>query len=1005
MVKCVHVNAFSHLKIMDDSMKIKQEVVVDDETVTKSSSFKHVKLEIDDIADQDDDEDEEKFRNAYDEHDSFSSDEKDDDSDYDYKRRRTRNSRIRRGDRAKVQGLVCRGCQRTFGSQGNLNKHLGHFKKCKKAYRKSGDLPVCFAGQKRVRINTGEEDFECEKCRKKFISEGGLNKHVSKIKACKRHYDRLNGTDQIITDGLTPRQSYYKRNREKVIARQREYYHKNAHKVKERRVQYYRSKIVASLLDSGESFNQKGTGYMERHRDYYEKNKETIKERRRNYYHIKKEALSRKVGKFEFAKISAVKNLSEIPDPFVAFGNVNFNIPPPVPPVKALKDAVISNGKLEQDMPDLDQDDTEEETLSSIQSPLENCKDYQSMKDPGDSKLDHEVDQNEDFITMPEGSRLLTKPFDYKYVQNVESLVGLTLSKDEESVEVCHLLNKGDIRLENLRKLIHALLSVISVDLKSFVQEKSCPVHLYEVKHMHLLKDKLTRDLLSTSNVLPETCRPVCVPVSSTETDFIDESMTDAIPHSQLLVNENLVARDLGAIGVQWRLPEDTLKIRISPLFSVNSLDHWRFRLRHLYTLLVNWVGGKVILNQIFHMLPCMKTAKESFFDEVRLECHNELLKPMETKICEHCGEVFQFSKYTLQTRRAYARHVQLHDHNCKICGENFPNGTQRKFHERSHKEYSVKCPHENCHYVGSSQQAVDTHVKHAHSTLVCDLCGKVTVAQNLKLHMATHHAPKTFEFICAICGKGYSTKNILDKHLKRHSNPDSLINKWMTEPSEFKFECKEHDNCKRFFKSEKRLKEHLRKYSGKAYPANLARQYVPNLPEDHSTIVDSTNIQMDKPVKKLKKLVVKRVKMSEKNKPLKKRKKEGIEEVENEEENEDTGDEINDANDIVDDTEIRNHPFQDKEEKFKMKNSGLNSKSPQLTMEEDNSTCDSIYQVQPTVPTTLAPRTLVDMRNHYQQLYPGYPVMNPDMYQQRTFKTFQSTDLGSTASGSQQNY
>ena len=237
----------------------------------------------------------------------------------------------------------------------------------------------------------------------------------------------------------------------------------------------------------------------------------------------------------------------------------------------------------------------------------------------------------------------------------------------------------------------------------------------------------------------------------------------------------------------------------------------------------------------------------------------------METKICEHCGEVFQFSKYTLQTRRAYARHVQLHYHNCKICGETFPNGTQRKFHERSHKEHSVKCPTENCHYVGSSQQAVDTHVKHAHSTLVCDLCGKVTVAQNLKLHMATNHAPKTFEFICAICGKGYSTKNILDKHLKRHNNPDSLINKWMTEPNEFKFECKEHDNCKRFFKSEKRLKEHLKKYGGKPYPANLARQYVPNLPENHSTIVDSNNIQMNEDNEK----------NEQKSKPLKKRKNE----------------------------------------------------------------------------------------------------------------------------------
>ena len=120
---------------------------------------------------------------------------------------------------------------------------------------------------------------------------------------------------------------------------------------------------------------------------------------------------------------------------------------------------------------------------------------------------------------------------------------------------------------------------------------------------------------------------------------------------------------------------------------------------------------------------------------------------------------------------------------------------------------------------------------------------GKVTVAQNLKLHMATHHAPKTFEHICNVCGKGYSTKNILDKHVRRHNNPDSLINKWMTEPNEFKFECKEHNNCKKYFKSERRLKEHLRRYAGKTYPNNLARQYVPNLPENHSTIVDSTNI------------------------------------------------------------------------------------------------------------------------------------------------------------------
>ena len=136
---------------------------------------------------------------------------------------------------------------------------------------------------------------------------------------------------------------------------------------------------------------------------------------------------------------------------------------------------------------------------------------------------------------------------------------------------------------------------------------------------MHLLKDKLTRDLLKLDNVLPEPTSPICIPICSNETNFIDESMRDEIPHEQLLVNENLVASDLGAVGVQWRLPEDETQIRISPLFAINALEHWRVRLRHFYTLLVNWVGGKIVLNQIFHLLPCMITAKDSFFDEVSI--------------------------------------------------------------------------------------------------------------------------------------------------------------------------------------------------------------------------------------------------------------------------------------------------------------------------------------------------------------------------------------------------
>ena len=58
---------------------------------------------------------------------------------------------------------------------------------------------------------------------------------------------------------------------------------------------------------------------------------------------------------------------------------------------------------------------------------------------------------------MPKGTKLSATPFDYVNVQNAESFVGLTLSKDGESVEVCQLLKRSRITLEAMRRLIHGL--------------------------------------------------------------------------------------------------------------------------------------------------------------------------------------------------------------------------------------------------------------------------------------------------------------------------------------------------------------------------------------------------------------------------------------------------------------------------------------------------------------------------------------------------------------------
>lgn len=197
---------------------------------------------------------------------------------------------------------------------------------------------------------------------------------MAKIQACKRYYDKIKGVDPINTDGLTARQSYYQRNREKVIARQREYYQRNAHKVKERRVQHYRTKSEQNPEDIPVFHNSTGA-YLEKHKEYYEKNKEIIKERRRNYYHMKKEALRKKVGKYEFAKITGLKNLAEIPDPFEAHGNVQIEIPTPLPPIQALKKPVKKSDESDEENND--------HVTDTNASPLDTCLDYGLVAKPG----------------------------------------------------------------------------------------------------------------------------------------------------------------------------------------------------------------------------------------------------------------------------------------------------------------------------------------------------------------------------------------------------------------------------------------------------------------------------------------------------------------------------------------------------------------------------------------------------------------------------------------------
>ena len=51
-------------------------------------------------------------------------------------------------------------------------------------------------------------------------------------------------------------------------------------------------------------------------------------------------------------------------------------------------------------------------------------------------------------------------------------------------------------------------------------------------------------------------------------------------------------------------------------------------------------------------------------------------------------------------------------------------------------------------------------------------------------------------------------------------------------DPTEYKFMCTRHDNCKKYFKKAKYLKRHLQLFGDKVYPHFVHEQYKPVIPE-----------------------------------------------------------------------------------------------------------------------------------------------------------------------------
>ena len=198
------------------------------------------------------------------------------------------------------------------------------------------------------------------------------------------------------------------------------------------------------------------------------------------------------------------------------------------------------------------------------------------------------------------------------------------------------------------------------------------------------------------------------------------------------------------------------------------------------------------------------------------------------------------FNATKFQERAKFKHHEASHDFVCKHCGHESESYAAKIYHVRTHKAEHYRC--ELCHFVGSTKISLETHIKYKHTEAMCDLCGKVvSCGATLRIHKYEVHKLKrkkldeVKKFFCHICGKPYCSKQVLKKHIVKHSREDSTVNKLMLEDvSEYKYMCTRHNNCKKYFKKAGYLKKYvnfdfvLKNYRKQNGPVNNSFSYVP---------------------------------------------------------------------------------------------------------------------------------------------------------------------------------
>lgn len=164
---------------------------------------------------------------------------------------------------------------------------------------------------------------------------------------------------------------------------------------------------------------------------------------------------------------------------------------------------------------------------------------------------------------------------------------------------------------------------------------------------------------------------------------------------------------------------------------------------------------------------------------------------------CEDCGKVFK----TNASLKIHIKsvHLNIRDFPCDICGKMFSTLGKKQTHELTHAETKdFLC--DRCDASFKNPRTLQTHIKKVHEQIFdfpCHLCpSKYTSRNLLEEHLRIHTGERPFK--CAVCGKGFTKKHTLTVHERIH----------LPAEQKYRFPC---NMCDKKFPEKGNLMTHMR--------------------------------------------------------------------------------------------------------------------------------------------------------------------------------------------------